>query len=61
LFDSQLDIIPGVGPARKQALLKKIGSLKQIIAASEETLAQVAGIGPDLAAQIFKHFHDGME
>ena len=61
LFDSQLDGIPGIGPARKQALLKNIGSLKQIAAATEETLAQVAGIGPDLAAQIYKHFHANAE
>jgi excinuclease ABC subunit C len=61
LFDSQLDTIPGIGSVRKQALLKNIGSVKQIAAASEETLARVAGIGPDLAAQIFKHFHAGAE
>ncbi len=61
LFDSQLDNSPGVGPARKLALLKRIGSLKKIAAASEETLAQVAGIGTDLAAQIYRHFHSGTE
>jgi excinuclease ABC subunit C len=61
LFGSQLDEIPGVGPARKKALLKDIGSLQEIAAASEETLAAVRGIGPDLAAQIFKHFHAVVE
>jgi excinuclease ABC subunit C len=55
-FDSELDSIPGVGSARKKNLLKNIGSVEQIGAASKETLAGVDGIGPELAAQIYKHF-----
>jgi excinuclease ABC subunit C len=38
---SQLDSIPGVGPARRKELLKRFGSLDGIRAASEEELAEV--------------------
>ena len=41
---SQLEDIPGVGPARRKALLKTFGSLKAIRAADEETLASVPGM-----------------
>ena len=41
---SQLEDIPGVGPARRKALLKAFGSLKAIRAADEEALAGVPGM-----------------
>src|SRR5699024_6594434 len=40
-FKSQLDGVPGIGPARKKALLKAFGSLKGIRAASIEELSAV--------------------
>jgi excinuclease ABC subunit C len=43
---SALDAIPGIGPKKKQALLRHFGSLKQIQAASEEELKKVPGITP---------------
>jgi excinuclease ABC subunit C len=54
---SELDEIPGVGPARKKALLKYLGSLKQIKAAQENQLAEVPGVGPELAGHIYTFFH----
>ena len=41
---SQLEDIPGVGSARRKALLKAFGSLKAIRAADTETLAAVPGM-----------------
>ena len=41
---SQLEDIPGVGPARRKALLKAFGSLKAIREADTETLAAVPGM-----------------
>ncbi|MGA7270573.1 MAG: excinuclease ABC subunit UvrC [Acidimicrobiia bacterium] len=41
MVDSILDEVPGVGPARKKALVKKFGSLKQMRAAETEELAEV--------------------
>ncbi|MGV1098911.1 excinuclease ABC subunit UvrC [Thiovibrio sp. JS02] len=54
---SRLDAIPGVGKARKEALLANLGSLKRIASASREELAEVPGIGSELAAQIWQHLH----
>jgi excinuclease ABC subunit C len=51
-FQSQLDEIPGVGPKRKQALLRRFGSLKAIREAPTEDLAAVPGIGRSVAEQI---------
>lgn len=51
-FRSRLDEIPGVGPKRKQALLRKFGSLKAIQEAPPEELAQVPGISLSVAEQI---------
>jgi excinuclease ABC subunit C len=49
---SALDDLPGVGPARKRALLRVFGSAQQIRQASVEQVAAVPGIGPALAARI---------
>lgn len=48
---SQLDAIPGVGPARRRQLLKRFGSLEGIRQASEDDLAQVV---PRAVAQAVK-------
>jgi excinuclease ABC subunit C len=52
---SQLDEIPGVGPARRRALLKQFGSLEGIRVASVEELTQVSGIPRDVAVAIKEH------
>jgi excinuclease ABC subunit C len=51
---SVLDGIPGLGPARRAALLKKFGSVKALSAASAEEIATVPGVGPRLAETIKK-------
>lgn len=49
---SVLDEIPGVGPTRKKALVKAFGSVRRLREASAEQIAEVMGIGPELAADI---------
>jgi len=49
---SALDAVPGLGPARRAALLKKFGSVKALSAASAEDIASVPGIGPRLAETV---------
>lgn len=49
---SVLDQIPGIGEARKKALLRDFGSVKKIREASIEEISAVKGIGPGLAAII---------
>jgi len=56
-FHSQLDRIDGIGPKRKKQLLLTLGSFKRIQAAGLEDLAAVAGIGPELARQIYSQLH----
>lgn len=54
LKKSVLDEIPGIGPARKAALLKKFGSLRAIKAASAAQLAEI--VPPAVAAAIADRF-----
>jgi excinuclease ABC subunit C len=49
---SVLDGIPGVGPKRKQALLKHFGSVKAIRAASLDALSQAPGMNRKTAEMI---------
>jgi excinuclease ABC subunit C len=49
---SALDSVPGLGPARRAALLKKFGSVRAVSAASPSQIAEVPGIGPRLAETI---------
>ncbi len=51
---SKLDDIPGLGPARKQLLLDRFGSVKKIRAATVEDISELPGIGPTTAAQIVR-------
>ena len=44
MFKSQLDDIPGIGPKRKQALMKHFKSIQKIKEASIEELKEVDGM-----------------
>ena len=44
--------LPGVGPERAERLLETFGNVEGVMAASEEQLAEVPGIGPKTAASI---------
>lgn len=54
---SAFDDIPGVGPARRKALLRHFGSLRRVREASIEELAEVDGISQGLACTIHDHLH----
>ena len=49
---SELDAVPGLGPARKKALLAHFGSVKKLRLASVEAIASVQGVGPKVAAAV---------
>jgi excinuclease ABC subunit C len=51
-FKSALDEIPGIGPKRKQALMKHFGSIGAISAASIDELAALDGMTHDAAAKV---------
>ncbi len=54
---SPLDEVPGVGPARKKALLKRFGSLARLRRAEVEQIAETPGIGTDVAAAVYTRLH----
>ncbi len=54
---SVLDELPGVGPARKRALLAHFGSPDAILAASAEELEAVPGLPGKLARELHREMH----
>ena len=54
---SRLDEIPGLGYERQKQLLAHFRSLDYIRQATKEQLAEVSGIGPRLAQEIYDYFH----
>jgi len=59
MIASTLDDVPGLGPARRAALLKHFGSLKRMRAATEADFREVPGVGPALAAQLVAVLAEG--
>ena len=53
---SVLDEIPGVGPARRKALMRHFGSIKEIKEASVERLCEVPEIPEHIGRQIYEFF-----
>ena len=53
---SQIDDIPGIGPVKRKALLKHLGSLHAIQTATVAQLMEVEGISEVLANTIHGHF-----
>ena len=54
---TSIDDIPGIGPARKKALLLRFGSAKAVARASLADLQAVDGISVTVARAIHDHFH----
>jgi excinuclease ABC subunit C len=55
--EAGLQEVPGIGPARKRALLHHFGTLKEIERASVADLGKVPGISAESARRIFDFFH----
>ena len=58
---SALEEIPGIGPARKKALMREFGSIEEIAAADQARLAQVPEITAAAAEEIYRYFHKKAE
>ncbi len=57
LTSSLLDGLPGVGPARKRALLAHFGSPEAVVAASREELQAVPGLPAKVARELHASLH----
>ena len=57
--ESVLEAIPGLGPAKRRALLQHFGGLQGVMRAGVADLTQVGGIGATLARSIYEHLHPG--
>ena len=58
LLATPLDEIPGIGAARKRALLSHFGSAKAVSRAALADLKAVPGVSDQLAEAIYGHFHE---
>jgi excinuclease ABC subunit C len=56
-FKSPLEEIPGLGPKRKQILLKHFGGLQGLVKAGEDEIKKIPGINKTLAEAIYFRFH----
>ncbi|MEO1489228.1 MAG: excinuclease ABC subunit UvrC [Pseudomonadota bacterium] len=56
---SPLDEIPGIGPARKRALLLHFGTASKVRAAALEDLQRAPGVSDKVAQQIYDFYHAG--
>jgi len=57
--ESVLEVVPGLGPAKRRALLKHFGGLQGVMRAGVADLTQVSGIGAALARSLYDHLHPG--
>ena len=56
---SPLDEVPGIGPARKKALLMHFPTAKAVRGASLEDLQKAPGVSKQMAQGVFDYFHGG--
>jgi excinuclease ABC subunit C len=57
--ESVLEVVPGLGPAKRRALLRHFGGLQGVMGAGVADLTQVSGIGAALARALYDHLHPG--
>ena len=54
---SSLDEVPGIGPARKKALLMHFGTARAVRDAALEDLQRAPGVSKAVAQQVYDYFH----
>jgi excinuclease ABC subunit C len=57
MTQSVLDALPGVGPARKGAILRHFGSIERFLSASREELEAVPGVPSKVARDVYDRLH----
>ncbi len=56
---SAMDSLPGIGPARRRAILLHFGSPERFMAASREEMEAVRGLPPKVARDLYEHLSKG--
>ena len=57
--ESIQETVPGLGPARRRAILTHFGGLQGVMRAGVADLEKVAGVGAAMARSIYDHLHPG--
>jgi excinuclease ABC subunit C len=57
MTESIMDDLPGIGPARKRALLQHFGSPDSVLGATREELEQVPGLPQKVARALYTHLN----
>jgi hypothetical protein len=57
--ESVLETVPGMGPAKRRALLQHFGGLQGVMRAGRADLEAAPGIGPTLAQNLYDALHPG--
>jgi excinuclease ABC subunit C len=57
MTESVMDDLPGIGPARKRALLKHFGSPEAVLSAPRDALESVPGVPQKVARELYAHLN----
>ena len=57
IIRSELDDIPGIGPARRRLILRHFGDMKKVREATLEEIAGIKGVGRKQAEKVYRAFH----
>src|SRR5215210_4568165 len=57
MTESIMDNLPGIGPARKRALLKHFGSPEAVLSAPRDALESVPGVPQKVARELYAHLN----
>jgi excinuclease ABC subunit C len=57
--ESILETVPGLGPARRRAILTHFGGLQGVMRAGVADIEKVSGVGAAMARSIYDHLHPG--
>jgi excinuclease ABC subunit C len=61
LTTSELDSVPGLGPARRATLLRQFGSVRKLRAASVPEIAATPGLGRQTAEAVYRALHQAAD
>jgi excinuclease ABC subunit C len=61
MTDSVFDALPGIGPARRSAIMRHFGSADRFMNAGREELAAIPGVPAKVGRRLYDHLHRAPE